>query len=212
MSARGLVARGVPALPKAFVYVVGLIILLSIIILALAAYAESLSGNYYYDSGVPGFLLFVSIWTWFVYGGTLAIGRYAPRLYYRIGVLAGQFLSTVFWIVGWAWAASWAAYVLSFDNYGSYDSIRGAWKAYGQTTAACAGIGALVWVLCMLALGLFCSACMRRAESAQTRNIELADASKPDMPPSQTMSPSSQASATQPHHEGGPSFQPVHDP
>lgn len=59
MSARGLVARGVPALPKAFVYVVGLIILLSIIILALAAYAESLSGNYYYDSGVPGFLLFV---------------------------------------------------------------------------------------------------------------------------------------------------------
>lgn len=60
MSARGLVARGVPALPKAFAYVVGLIILLSIIILALAAYAESLSGNYYYDSGIPGFLLFIA--------------------------------------------------------------------------------------------------------------------------------------------------------
>lgn len=59
MSARGLVVRGVPALPKAFVYVVGLIILLSIIILALAAYAESLSGDYFYDSGVPGFLLFI---------------------------------------------------------------------------------------------------------------------------------------------------------
>ncbi|KAI1168822.1 hypothetical protein F5B18DRAFT_199356 [Nemania serpens] len=212
MSARGLVARGVPALPKAFAYVVGLIILLSIIILALAAYAESLSGNYYYDSGIPGFLLFISVWTWFVYGGTLAIGRYAPRIYYRICVLVGQLLSTVFWIIGWAWAASWAAYVLSFDNYGSYDSIRGAWKAYGQTMAACAGIGALVWALCMLALGLFCSACMRSVASAQTHHIELADASKPDIPQSQTVSPSSEAHATQVYYGGSPSFQPVHSP
>lgn len=59
MSARGLVARGVPALPKIFTYIVVLIILLSVIILGLAAYAESLSGTYYYESGVPGFLIFV---------------------------------------------------------------------------------------------------------------------------------------------------------
>jgi hypothetical protein len=59
MSARGLAARGVPILPKFFIYIVVLIILLSTIILALAAYAESLSGPYYYDSGVPVFLLFI---------------------------------------------------------------------------------------------------------------------------------------------------------
>ncbi|KAI1114320.1 hypothetical protein F5Y14DRAFT_172759 [Nemania sp. NC0429] len=212
MSARGLVVRGVPPLPKAFVYVVGLIMLLSIIILALAAYAKSLSGDYYYDSAIPGFLLFVSVWTWFIYGGMLALGRYAPRLYYRLGVLVGQLLSTVFWIVGWAWAASWAAYVLSFDNYGSYDNIRGAWKAYGQTTAACAGIGALVWALCMLALGIFSSVCMRSVTSAQTHNIELVDASKLDRPQGQTVSPPSQVHANQHFYAGDPSFQPSHGP
>lgn len=102
---------------------------------------------------------------------------------------------------------SWAAYVLSFDNYGLYDSIRGAWKAYGQTTAACAGIGALIWALCMVALGIFCYACMRRVTSAQTYNIELVDASKPDMPQSETMSPSSQGHVTRPYYGGGPTFQ-----
>ncbi|KAI0879419.1 hypothetical protein GGS24DRAFT_439412 [Hypoxylon argillaceum] len=59
MSMGGLVARGVPVLPNFFIYIVGLILLLSVIILALAAYAESLSGNYYYESGVPPVLLFV---------------------------------------------------------------------------------------------------------------------------------------------------------
>ncbi|KAI3343010.1 hypothetical protein F4824DRAFT_127161 [Ustulina deusta] len=182
MSARGLVARGVPALPKIFTYIVVLIILLSVIILGLAAYAESLSGTYYYESGVPGFLIFVSIWTLLVYGGVFAVANYAPQLYYRIGVLIGQLLSVIFWISGWAWAASWAAYTLSFDNYDSYDPILGAWKAFGQTTAACAGIGALIWVLCITTLIFFCSACMRSSLSAPINNFELADASKPNAP------------------------------
>jgi hypothetical protein len=59
MAAKGLLSRGAPALPKFFIYILGSILLLSIITLALAAYAQSLSGPYYYDSGVPGFLLFV---------------------------------------------------------------------------------------------------------------------------------------------------------
>lgn len=58
-SARGLVTRGVPTLPKGFNYLIVLIILLSIIILGLAAHAEALSGSYYYESSVPGFLIFV---------------------------------------------------------------------------------------------------------------------------------------------------------
>jgi len=59
MAAKGLVARGVPTLPKWYIYIVGAIILLSLIILALAAYAQSLSGDYFYDSGVSGFFIFV---------------------------------------------------------------------------------------------------------------------------------------------------------
>ncbi|KAJ2998519.1 hypothetical protein NUW58_g293 [Xylaria curta] len=144
MLAGGLVAHRAPAFPKYFIYIVGSILLLSTAILALSAYAQTLlSGKYYYDSSVPCFLLFVSIWTWLVYGGMLAIEYCAPRFYFRIIIFVGQLLSIAFWISGWAWATSWAAYVLSFDNYNSYDRIRGAWKAFGHITATCAGIGAL---------------------------------------------------------------------
>lgn len=59
MPVKSFVKRGVPILPKLFAYLVGSIIFLSIVIFGLAAYLESLSGNYYYDSGIPGFLLFV---------------------------------------------------------------------------------------------------------------------------------------------------------
>ncbi|KAI0514852.1 hypothetical protein F5B22DRAFT_222482 [Xylaria bambusicola] len=185
MSSRGLIARGVPTLPKLFNYIVITIILLSVIILGLAAHARALSGNYYYESGVPGFLIFASIWTWLVYGAVLAVAQYAPQFYYRIGVLVGQLLSLLFWIAGWTWAASWAAYTLSFDNYRSYEPIRGHWKTFGQTTAACAGIGALIWVLCVAALIIFCTACIR-SPSTSNNNVELADVSKQNAPHNQT--------------------------
>ncbi|KAI0864136.1 hypothetical protein F4860DRAFT_431187 [Xylaria cubensis] len=177
MSSGRLVARGVPTCPKFFVYIVGLIILLSTVVLALAAYAESLSGNYYYESDVPCFLLFVSIWTLLIYGGMLAIGYWVPQFYYRIIIIVGQLLSVIFWITAWAWAASWASYTLSFDNYSSYDKIRGAWMAYGETIAACAGIGAGVWVLCIVAVVVFCSACKRSSTSAPAGHVELANTS-----------------------------------
>ncbi|KAI1828519.1 hypothetical protein F4861DRAFT_6075 [Xylaria intraflava] len=202
MAAKGLVARGVPTLPGSFIYIVGLILLLSIVVLVLAVRAQSLSGHYYYDSDIPGFLLFVSIWTWLVYGGALAIQRYAPKYYYRIVILIGQILSFIFWIVGWARAASWASYVLSFDNYDSYDKIRGAWKAFGQTTAACAGIGALVWVLCIIVLFLFCSACIRSDKTGPINNIELMNASKPHETQPQTVFLSQQGYTTQPVQGG----------
>ncbi|KAI1733613.1 hypothetical protein F4680DRAFT_441033 [Xylaria scruposa] len=177
MSSYRFVARGAPMCPKFFVYVVGLIILLSIAVLALAAYAESLSGNYYYESDVPCFLLFVSIWTLLIYGGTLVIERCVPQFYYRIVFIIGQLLSVIFWITAWAWAASWASYTLSFDNYSSYDKIRGAWMTYGKTIAACAGIGAGVWVLCIGALIVFCSACKRNSTLARTNDMGPANIS-----------------------------------
>ncbi|GAP85993.2 hypothetical protein SAMD00023353_0301080 [Rosellinia necatrix] len=59
MPARNLIAGGAPAFPRFFIYIIGLILLLSAAVLALAAYAESLSGHYYYDSNVTSFLLFI---------------------------------------------------------------------------------------------------------------------------------------------------------
>ncbi|CAJ2512294.1 Uu.00g053090.m01.CDS01 [Anthostomella pinea] len=118
MALRGLIARGVPATPKFLIYVKGAIILLSIIILALAAYAISLysDGSYQYSTGMPGFLIFLAILSRLVYGISAAIELKAPRFYYRIVVLVAYFLTTVFWLAGWAWAASWAAYILSFNS------------------------------------------------------------------------------------------------
>ncbi|KAI8623869.1 hypothetical protein F5Y19DRAFT_344773 [Xylariaceae sp. FL1651] len=211
MAAKGLIARGVPHLPGFFIYITGSIILLSIIVLALAAYAQSLSGNssYYYDSGVSGFLLFAAIWTWLIHGGALAVEHLAPRFYYRIGVLVGYILSVIFWLTGWSWAASWAAYILSFDNYDSYDNIRGYWKAFGQTTAACAGLGALVWLLCIITLFIFCRACMRSSGSEPSSNTELVDPSKPKAPDNQTTSPTPQDYANQPVYGGKSSSPPL---
>ncbi|KAI0468686.1 hypothetical protein F4859DRAFT_524209 [Xylaria cf. heliscus] len=193
MSAGWVVAREVPIRPKFFIYIIGLIILLSVVILALAAYAQSLSGNYFYQSGVPGFLLFASIWTWLIYGGMLAIEHFAPQFYYRIVIIVGQLLSVIFWLSAWAWAASWASYTLSFENPRPYDRIRGAWMAFGQTIAACAGIGAGAWVLCIIALVVFCSACKRSSRSA------LAPAPANDMELANTSSSQGKAQAV---HEG----------
>lgn len=62
MGAKGLMQKGVPpTLPKWILYIKIAILVLSLIILALAAYAVSLfSGWYTYGyAGAPGFLIFV---------------------------------------------------------------------------------------------------------------------------------------------------------
>lgn len=60
MGIRGLVAVGNLPLPKWLLIVKCVIIFLSVIILALSAYALSLSGTYYrYTGGAPGFLIFL---------------------------------------------------------------------------------------------------------------------------------------------------------
>ncbi|KAI1750968.1 hypothetical protein F4782DRAFT_229887 [Xylaria castorea] len=118
-----------------------------------------------------------SIWTWFIYGGMLAVEHCAPQLYYRIVFIVGQLLSVIFWIYAWAWAASWASYTLSFDNYNSYNSIQGAWMTFGKTIAACAGTGAEVWVLCIIGLIVFCSACKRSSTSPPVNDMEFASTS-----------------------------------
>jgi lysylphosphatidylglycerol synthetase-like protein (DUF2156 family) len=138
-----------------------------------------------------------------VFGGALAIERWAPQFYYRVGFLVGHILTVIFWLTGWAWAASWAAYILSFDNYDSYDSIRGAWKAFGQSIAACAGLGALVWVLCIIALVVHCWACMRSTKPTPNPNVEFANPFKPTEAQAQTISSSTHGDATQTVHGVG---------
>ncbi|KAI5926686.1 hypothetical protein F4810DRAFT_481614 [Camillea tinctor] len=182
MAAKGLVARGVPPLPRYILYFEAAIILLSIIILALAAYGISLysNGTYYYSSGVPGFLIFVVIFTWIVYGGSFALSLIAPKFYFRLSVIAGHVLSIIFWLSGWAWAASSAAYVLSFDNYYGSDSVSGHWKTFGNVMGACAGLGALVWILCIIVLVILSRACLQNPESYPAADVEMNHTQKPE--------------------------------
>ncbi|KAI0597060.1 hypothetical protein F4775DRAFT_273751 [Biscogniauxia sp. FL1348] len=181
MPAAGLVSRGPPPLPRYVLYLEAATILLSIIILALAAYGISLYGNanYYYSSGVPGFLIFVVIFTWILYGGFFAVRRVAPKFYFRIVVIAGHVLSVIFWLSGWAWAASSAAYVLSFDSYYGPDSVDDHWKTFGNVMGACAGLGALEWILCIIALAVLTRACLQNPDSNPTSTVELNHTQKP---------------------------------
>ncbi|KAI1809713.1 hypothetical protein GGS20DRAFT_570733 [Poronia punctata] len=192
MAANGIFADRVPPFPKFYNYLIGAIFVLSLAVLALSAYSQSLSGHYFYDSDVSAFVLFASAWSLLVYGGGLALGLFAPRFYYRFGLLVGQVLGTIFWLTGWAWAASWASYILSFDNYDKYDDVRGAWAMYGDVMGACAGVGALIWILCIIALVVFCWSCSRTPDSADSTpgsNVELANASKPSEDTNQMLSP-----------------------
>lgn len=62
MGVKGLTAQGAPPLlPKWLFFTKVAIILLSVIVLGLAACAISIHGgySYYYSSGVPGFLIFL---------------------------------------------------------------------------------------------------------------------------------------------------------
>ena len=61
MGFKELVGTGPLPLPRWLIYTKGVIILLSVIILALAAYAISIHGgfSYYYSSGVAGYLIFL---------------------------------------------------------------------------------------------------------------------------------------------------------
>ncbi|KAI0392861.1 hypothetical protein F5Y17DRAFT_459412 [Xylariaceae sp. FL0594] len=208
MASRGNTAHGAPGFPGWYNFVLRAIVLLSATVLALAAYAQSLLGNYFYQSSVPGFLIFVSTWTLLVYGSAIVTSRFASRPLYRILVFLGHVLSAIVWLTGWAWAASWASYTLSFDNYGSYDSVRGSWVRFGQIVAACASIGAVTWVLIVVALVVFIWTSVRHPPARAGSNIELGDVSKQGESVNPTISSSADGDANQPGFVGGPSSAP----
>jgi len=165
----GLMGKGVPPnLPKFLLPIRIAIIVLSVIILALAAYAIAVFSNatdgIYYSSGASGLLIFVVIKTWIIYGVLTAIELRAPHLFYRFIACIGYAISIIFWLSAWAWSASLASFWLSYsDDYGfdvydnSFDSTL---KSEGGALAACAGLGAVVWVLSIVHYVIFFRACL----------------------------------------------------
>ncbi|KAK8042487.1 hypothetical protein PG994_012970 [Apiospora phragmitis] len=155
MAISEITAPGVPPQPKWLIFIKGAIILLAVVILALAAYALSLFGDlsYYYSAGAPGYLLFV-----------------AHQFYYRIAMMVAYILTCIFWLSGWAWSASWASFLLaySYDDF-YYPGIH----TFGSVMAACAALGAVTWILCIINLIFFIIGSVRNHDASNPGNVEL---------------------------------------
>ncbi|KAK8028301.1 hypothetical protein PG991_005357 [Apiospora marii] len=171
MAISGLTAPGVPPQPKWLIFIKGAIILLATVILALAAYALSLYGDiaYYYSAGAPGYLLFVTIFSWIVYGVAIFLELKANQFYYRIAMLLAYILTCVFWLSSWAWSASWAAFTLAYYDGYFYSGLH----TFGSVMAACAALGAVTWVLCIINLVFFIIGSVRNHHSTTSPDVEL---------------------------------------
>ncbi|KAK0701707.1 hypothetical protein B0T26DRAFT_528008 [Lasiosphaeria miniovina] len=148
MGIHGLVSVGVPAgQPVWLLYIKGAILVLSVVILGLAAWSISIFGGYngvlVYGTGAGGLVIFVVIKTWIVYGGALALEIWAPQYFYRIAAFVLYILSIIFWLSAWAWSASLAGLWLGYNTLGGV--LPKEYKDEGSALGACAGLGALVW-------------------------------------------------------------------
>lgn len=96
-----------------------------------------------------------------IYGLVLFIELRAQQWFFRIGAFVAYLLGIIFWLSGWAWAASWAGiYNVSYYGYGfTYN-----YGPFGPVLAAIAGLGALVWILSIVNFVIFVRACLADPE------------------------------------------------
>ncbi|KAK0715915.1 hypothetical protein B0H67DRAFT_254515 [Lasiosphaeris hirsuta] len=163
-----LLAKGVPPQPAWIIYIRYAILGLSLIIMALAAWSIAIfAGEVYigYTAGAGGLIIFVTILSFIVYGGATALEMFAPHLFYRLAILIGYCFSVIFWLSGWAWAASTAGFWLAI-SFG-----YGAAQQEGAALGACAGLGAIVWILTIVNLVFFIKACI--SDRPGTNQAEL---------------------------------------
>ncbi|KAB5577901.1 hypothetical protein GE09DRAFT_1260788 [Coniochaeta sp. 2T2.1] len=171
-STKGLMEKGVPPQARWLLYMKIAILVLSLIVLAVAAYSLSLFGSYYGlagSTGAGGYLIF-TIKTFIVMGGATAIEIWWPHLFYRLIALVAYTLSIIFWLSAWAWAASTAAlWLIDVCNYGRCSRSSYA-EREGGALAACAGLGAIIWVLSIVNLFFFIRACLRDPQGSNPNN------------------------------------------
>ncbi|KAH6634615.1 hypothetical protein B0J18DRAFT_25940 [Chaetomium sp. MPI-SDFR-AT-0129] len=164
MGAQGLVATGVPPQPLWLLYIKIAILVLSLIVLALAAYSLSL-----FPVGAGGFDIFIAIWSWLIYGTAGALELWAPQYFFRIGALIGYILSIIFWLSAWAWSASSAAVWMAYGTGSiySYDS------KVGGALAGAAALGAVAWILNIVHLLFFIRASVSDDAGSGSGQAEL---------------------------------------
>jgi len=95
---------------------------LSVIVLALCAYAINVYSKTWFDVLTPAlsFALFAIIWLWLFVGAYFLIPRLMPQFYNKWAILGAFALTTFFWLVAWPlMAARVSAYsfINDYDNY-----------------------------------------------------------------------------------------------
>lgn len=116
-------------------------------------------------------MIYTSIQIFIVFGGSLVVQYLAPRLFFRVAVLIGYFLTIIIALAAWAFMAS------SAMDYGEWNELYEEWLGptmdffLTQTVdnpitqiyaaeAAAAGAMALAWLLVVIETVLFVRACM----------------------------------------------------
>ncbi|KAI1476964.1 hypothetical protein F4774DRAFT_390987 [Daldinia eschscholtzii] len=145
-----------------------------------------------------------TIFTWIVYGVPLAIECKAPQFYYRIAVLAAFSLSSIFWLTGWAWCVYWASYGISLSSGNGESNGREEWATFGSIMGACAGLGALAWILSIAELGFFCHFALRNSDPVHARNSRSERVLLRTQHEVQTPGPSQRSYTTQSVYAGQP--------
>jgi len=182
MAMHGLTAKGPPPnAPKFLLYIKIAILALSVIILALSIYSLAIFGG-----GSGGLLIFVVIKTFLIYGILTFLEFKMPHLFFRLVAVIAYAISLVFWLSAWAWSAAIAGLWLHYSSvYGSLYSSSyyyyGNYGAAGAALAACAGLGAVVWVLSIVHLVIFIRACLAdKTAGVAPHQAELGQVQKPE--------------------------------
>ncbi|KLU85123.1 hypothetical protein MAPG_04154 [Magnaporthiopsis poae ATCC 64411] len=115
----------------------------------------------YYTSvtAAPSMMIFSAIWSLLTFGVTLGVEKAAPQAFFRICVFIAYILAAIFMLSGWAYMASAAAAYAPLADLYRQARVTGPVDSYltqlVASTAACAGIGAVLWVLIIIATVMF---------------------------------------------------------
>ena len=84
-------------------------------------------------------------------------------------MMAAYILTCIFWLSSWAWSASWAAFVLAYYDGFFYVGLH----TFGSVMAACAALGAVTWILCIINLIFFILGSVQNHGSTASGDVEL---------------------------------------
>ncbi|KAJ2906347.1 hypothetical protein MKZ38_002063 [Zalerion maritima] len=181
MRTQGLTSKGPPQGPNIQQYLRIAVIALSVVSLVCAAVSLGIAP---WPFGAPGFVIFVAVKTFIIYGAIWFVELQVIHMYYRLGVMIAYCFNIIFWLSAWSWSASWAtAYCLYYSGCADNGAM-----------AACAAFGAFTWVVSIAHLFFYIRSCLRdvpeqvpgpyNGAAGFHNNAELGQV-KQDIPPQQ---------------------------